>query len=107
MARTAVDAIPRTDLRYRRSMGLAHAIFGKLRDYIPREYERRAMDDLVEILMDKGIEVLTDFDREQMNLPPRGPDGWTTEEIIAIEQRRLDAMLKPIQPVFIARPTPS
>jgi hypothetical protein len=41
---------------------------------------------LFEVLVATGAEVLTDHDRHDLGLPPRGPDGWTVEELRASER---------------------
>lgn len=49
---------------------------------------------LMTTLMELGVEVITDDMRNQVGLPARGPDGWTPDELIALETARLDAILK-------------
>ena len=48
-----------------------------------------------ETLTAVGVEVLTDHHRNEMGLPPRGPNGWTENEIRAYEERLLLAMYAP------------
>lgn len=45
--------------------------------------------------MATGVEFVTDYDREQCGLPPRGPEGWTVEELMLLERVRLSRMLAP------------
>jgi hypothetical protein len=52
--------------------------------------------DLMELCMKEGVEILTDYTRTEIGLPQRGPDGWTMEEIIALEKCRLDMMYAPL-----------
>jgi len=42
---------------------------------------RQVSRALFEVLVATGAEVLTDYDRHELGLPPRGPDGWTFEEL--------------------------
>ena len=42
------------------------------------------------------VEIVSDFDRQQYGLTPRGPDGWTMEEIVELEKRRLELMFAPM-----------
>jgi hypothetical protein len=55
------------------------------------------MTSLRNVLNEEGVEIITDYTRQEMGLPPLGPDGWTIEEIIALEQKRLEMLTKPIQ----------
>lgn len=50
--------------------------------------------------MQRGVEVLTDAYRASLGLPPRTTDGWTAEEIVALEQQRLKAMYEPMPPLM-------
>lgn len=93
---TATHQIERMDLRRRRAMSLASAIMNKLEPYINDDAYRGAYDALAELLGQEGVEVLTDHDRQAHGLPPRGPDGWTTDELIALERRRLELMTRPL-----------
>jgi hypothetical protein len=72
---------------------------------VPREDKSwRDLDyALEELFVKEGVEVLTDLSRQDLGLPPRGPDGWTVEEIIACEQRMLEAMLRPVPPVIVEK----
>ena len=53
------------------------------------------MDCLTDLLMEKGLEVISDYDREQAGLPRRGPDGWTADELVALEKSRLEMLFRP------------
>lgn len=50
-----------------------------------------------------GAEIISDFTRQQLGLPPRGPDGWTQEEIKAYETRLLHTMLEPFPHTIIKK----
>lgn len=104
--------------RHQRALSLTHEVMrvigpylDELDDWRTREAHqadedstarphREVMDKLLEILMATGIEIITDRDREQCGLPARGPDGWTLEELVALEKVRLDVMTRP-PPMFI------
>jgi hypothetical protein len=43
-----------------------------------------------------GYEILSDYQRSLLKLPPRGPDGWTVEEVLAWDAYRVASMFKPI-----------
>ena len=64
--------------------------------HVPRDSLEPISRDLMELLHDAGAEIITDYTRAELGLSPRGRDGWTSEEIIALDQRRLDAMTRPI-----------
>jgi len=72
--------------------------------YVPNDRERDLHRDLhyelLEAMEKVGAEIVSDYDRQQYGLSPRGPDGWTMEEIIELEKRRLEAMYAP-SPTFI------
>lgn len=55
--------------------------------------------ELSGLLRSHGAEIISDADRAAFGLPPRGPDGWTQEEIVALERRRLEVMSQP--PVMV------
>ncbi len=102
----------RLDLRRMRTQGLVHRIVDftlkRLPDITGRElsrdeyYEietivRRAVHEgATDALMEAGAHLVTDYDRHEAGLPPRGPDGWTVEELIAMEKRRIEALYAPI-----------
>lgn len=92
----------RPDLRYRRAQSLAHAIRQEIEPFLSRGTDQRPlMDKLFALCMQRGVEVLTDADRTTLGLPPRTTDGWTAEEIIALEQNRLKAMYEPLPSLLL------
>lgn len=101
----ALDQIQRIDKRRLRAMALAAQIMHIVGKYIPDDRERDAMRDLhyelQEALEKVGAEIVSDFDRQQYGLPPRGPDGWTMEEIVRLEERRLELMFAPMPPIVM------
>lgn len=94
--------IERIDRRRLRLQPLLHEILQIVEKHLSDEDMRRnAMREIHCDLFDKfheqGVEIITDYTRQEAGLPPRGPDGWTTEELIALEQRRLELMRRPMQ----------
>ena len=66
-----------------------------------RDLMRDLHYELLEAMERHGAEIVSDFDRQEFGLPPRGPDGWTMEEIVALEQRRMEMLTRPIPPMII------
>jgi hypothetical protein len=101
----ATEMSMRMNLRQRRAQVLAAHVMEKLRGHLYEDRDRDTLRDVHEILMQEfmaqGVEVLTDYDREQYGLPPRGPDGWTMEELLALERRRLEILTRPLAPMVI------
>lgn len=81
----------RYDRRRHRATQLTAAIMRKVGHLV--EDRREFHDLLFELFHQEGYEVISDYDRAEMGLPPRGPDGWTLEEIAAVEQVRLEVIL--------------
>lgn len=99
----ATDQRERINIRERRAMGLTSAVLNivlpHLREAQGREAKwaaRHIQEQLMDLFARDGIEILSDHDRQQYGLPPRGPDGWTVNEIIAMEKLKLEIMTKPI-----------
>lgn len=93
--------IERIDRRHLRAQVLVAHILQIVGKHLSDEdYRRNAMReiayDLQQLCEKEGVEILTDYMRTEMGLPPRGPDGWTVEEILALEQRRLELMRAPV-----------
>lgn len=93
----------RQNLRVMRAQSLLHLILHAIRPHLRddeegRDYEReeQIFEQIRKELEQAGAEIISDYTREQLALPPRGPDGWTMEEIIALEKRRLDLLSNPI-----------
>lgn len=95
----AIDMMHRVDLRRRRAEMLVGQIMRVIDDKLNEEIPRVRHDThyaLLELFMQEGIEVLSDYDRAAAGLPPRGPDGWTMDEIIAMEKYRLELLYRPL-----------
>lgn len=107
---TFATEMPRIDLRRARANSLASAIFLKMQPYLrtegpdERHVLRDAFDELFKLLYEEGVEVFTDFDRAKLGLSPRGFDGWTAEEIIALERARIEAFQNP-KPFIVNKET--
>jgi hypothetical protein len=105
MKGTATDAMMRLDLRRRRAMGLTAAVLRELPDHCdPHRWKEDVHDALMRVFAGEGVEVLTDYDRTTLGLPPRGPDGWTPEELLALERRHLELLTRPPE-MIIPMPT--
>ena len=104
MAETTMMQIERQNLRYARAMKLTSAVMDRIDKYIPRRSEDytpvKIHSEILEFLMAEGVELLTDFDRNEMGLAPRDSSGWTQQEIRAWDARLLMAALSPM-PGFI------
>lgn len=89
--------LPRLDLRNQRAMQLSSMIMHELSSCFNPEDVNKAHHILENLLYSEGVEIITDHARATAGLPQRGQDGWTLEEIRALENRRLEFMLNPIQ----------
>lgn len=65
-----------------------------------RDTMRELNAELFEKLWEEGVEIITDQIRAEIGLPPRGPEGWTVEELVVLEERRIEAMRAPL--TFVA-----
>jgi hypothetical protein len=101
---TATEQLRRQDMRMYRAQSLMHAVLQRIDPYLDPELGNHARRDVYEALLklfhDEGVDVITDAQRADAGLPPRGPDGWTIEEMMAIEKRRLDILTAPIYAAF-------
>lgn len=94
---TATETMMRVDLRKHRARSLLAQFLNLVDPYLADDAQRdRLANDLGKLFYEEGVEILTDHDRAMMGLPPRGPDGWTAQELWALEKRRLDLMSQPI-----------
>lgn len=95
----------RVDRRRIRSQALLAEILHIVDKHLSDDDRRRnAMRELhyelFDKFMEKGVEIVTDEDRRAVGLPERGPDGWTMEELVVLEQKRIEAMRAPISVVM-------
>lgn len=63
---------------------------------------RKISIGLLSLFHDQGFEIITDYDRAGLGLPPRNHDGWTAAELQILEARRLEAMLGPMPPMLMS-----
>jgi len=88
--------IPRYNLREARARGLVAAVLHEIGPCIDEGQMREVHHRLIELFFHKGVEVLTDHDRELAGLPPRDQDGWTADELRIHEARKLELLLRPL-----------
>ena len=96
---TATEQLKRQDLRLLRARHLVAAVMQKLSPYFDEQQDsarRDAYEALIELFHNEGVDVITDMTRADAGLPPRGPDGYTMEELVALEKRRLDILTAPL-----------
>lgn len=87
----------RIDLRRVRAQQAASSIFNLIiTRYVPYACQQEAYDELYKRFHEAGAELITDVARQEYGLPARSPDGWTAEEIVELEKRRLEALSKPL-----------
>lgn len=86
----------RQDRRYQRAMALAHATMQALDPFISDDARRRAYEAVIDVYMQKGVEVITDHERREYGLPERDEKGLTREEVLALEMKRLEMLTKPL-----------
>jgi hypothetical protein len=64
---------------------------------------REASRDLFEMLYGSGAYIVTDADRTEAGLPPRGAYGLTREDMKIMELKHTEAMLRPLPPMVLSR----
>lgn len=64
---------------------------------------REASRDLFDMLYGSGAYIVTDADRAEAGLPPRGPYGLTREDMKIMELKHTEAMLRPLPPLVLSR----
>lgn len=82
-----------------RARALVAAVMQKIDPFldIEQDYVRSEVyNALIELFHSKGVDVITDADRADAGLPPRGADGWTGEELVALERYRFALLTQPI-----------
>ena len=122
MALTAMERSMMPDYRRLRAQVVAHNVLHALEPWIERlerleEWQERERKDgdkrgrprtrrdiheaLFSLFFAIGVEVITDADRAAAGLDPRNERGLTEYEMRAMEERRMEAMLRPVPPVII------
>ena len=95
------------DRQRRQIDAIVHLVMEAVRKHIPDEgnAHKHAVYDLRDALESAGIDIITNEEREKAGLPPRGPKGWTYEELKVLEVKRMEALLRPLPPmIFPAKP---
>jgi hypothetical protein len=90
---------PRINLRAIRVQQLVSMVLRSVSSHAPEIVHRQLMNigaELTDEFEKNGLEVLSDYQRQLMKLPKRGPDGWTVEEIIRWDNYRMELMTRPI-----------
>jgi hypothetical protein len=98
--------IPLTNLRRIRVQSLIAEILQIVGKHMSDEDRRRnAMRDLTyelfEAMEKAGVQIVTDETRREAGLPPRGPEGWTYEELVALEAHWLEVLRAPMAPTIV------
>lgn len=86
--------IPYPDKRHIRAQNLAAYIMQEISQFLSDEMRRDVIRAIEKLLWREGVEILTDHDRVAMGLPKRNNDRWTEEELMALDLRRQELMLK-------------
>jgi len=91
-------------LRHERAQTLTalvlHSIAPHLRTLQDHHAERDIFRALVKLFHEGGFEVVDDATRERCGLPRRDHMGWTPDELLCLEQQRLELMMRPLQIVI-------
>lgn len=90
------------DRQRQQTMAVVHFVMQAIGKHIPDDGSSRkhATYDLFDALDKAGVEIITAEHRVATGLPPRGPKGWTNQELQIMEAKRMQAMLAPM-PSFI------
>lgn len=85
------------NLRRARAQAITAAILHEIKEFLPDDSHRmrHVTTQLLDFFIAAGAEVITDADRAMAGLQPRGPSGLTADELLALEKRRIDAMMGP------------
>ncbi|MGI9251303.1 MAG: hypothetical protein ACR2PR_08905 [Pseudohongiellaceae bacterium] len=86
---------PLPDMRRIRTNHALALIMKEAQAYIP-EPEYSMFVSRLKAYMDKeGVCLVSDFDRNVYGLPPRDKWGWTEDELIALEECRVEELRRP------------
>ena len=88
------------NIRHTKASQIASFLMHTLDEMIPRACWSEAHAKIMEFLMTEGLEIITDDDRRNAGLPPRGPNGWTAVELHALEHARLQALSAPFAAIL-------
>ncbi len=93
--------VPWQDMRRIRTQRLTASIMQEILPLLNDDQPRDVREAIYNLLWRSGAEVLTDYERKEIGLPDRNNDGWTDDELRALEARRLEVMLSPMPSIFI------
>jgi hypothetical protein len=88
--------MPWPNLRVERAKRLSYEIMRTLDGYLPDRLRREVHNELLKLLSMEGVEIVTDDERTAAGLPPRDARGYTPDELVALEQSRLNALNRPL-----------
>lgn len=92
--------IQNPNLRRARADQFTHMVMRVIEPYLEQHGEQDAREyafrELHKLFSGIGAEIVTDFVRAELDLPLRGDDGWTPDELRAMESRRLEIMCRPM-----------
>lgn len=94
--KTATEIGIQNNLREMRARSITSLILSKISEFLSDDQMRAVHNSLVELLKESGADIISDNDRRNAGLPPRGPYGWTYAELHALEAHRLETLLKPL-----------
>lgn len=99
--------VPHPDRRRLRTNVLVAEVLQAIGPFLREDERVRGHEEASRILMHKfyeaGVDFLTDQDRAELGLSERGANGWTAEEVQALEAKRLEALMAPLPPLVTAR----
>ncbi|MVA23182.1 hypothetical protein V6582_17780 [Agrobacterium vitis] len=95
--KTATKIATTFNLRRHRTNQIIALFMRELEDNIAPKMHREVYYALNNALEAMGAELVTDECRRQIGLPPRDQNGWTADELIALEHFRLMMLIKPLQ----------
>ncbi|MCF1468533.1 hypothetical protein FS764_16625 [Agrobacterium vitis] len=85
------------NIRKRRSNEITALLMRELQDFVAPKIQNEVYYTIKNTLEAMGAELVTDECRRQIGLPPRDQNGWTADELIALEHFRLMMLIKPLQ----------
>lgn len=95
------------NLRRARSDQFTHMVMQVIEPYLEQHGEhdvrKYALRELHKLFSNIGADIVTDFVRAELGLPLRDNEGWTPDELRAMEARRLEIMCRPMR--FVKDPT--
>lgn len=88
------------DLRRIRADQLTGFILAIIEPYLCEHHpdnhaHKKCAEALLREFCSSGAEIITDFQRSEAGLPPRGEFGLTAYELQTLEERRLEMMTRP------------